>query len=244
VGHHAAHGGEAQLNGGGGDGDEVTTGMDGATGAGAADADAIEAGRRLFAQPCDFMLSVANIDQLPATDLPEVAFAGRSNVGKSTLINTLTNQRQLARTSNTPGRTQQINLFDLGHRLILADLPGYGYARAPKATVDDWQRLIRTYLKGRPRLCTVCVLIDARHGIKDVDRRHMKILAEAAVAYRVVLTKADLIKPEALAARLTEIGSTLRHEIGAHPLPIATSAKDRASVAELRAVLAGHARPV
>jgi len=110
------------------------------------DDDAIEAGRLLFAQSCDFMLSVAKIDQLPATDLPEVAFVGRSNVGKSTLINTLTNHKQLARTSNTPGRTQQINLFNLGGRLILADLPGYGYAKAPKPTVESWHRLIRAVL--------------------------------------------------------------------------------------------------
>ncbi|MDH3664885.1 MAG: ribosome biogenesis GTP-binding protein YihA/YsxC, partial [Alphaproteobacteria bacterium] len=133
------------------------------------DDDAIEAGRLLFAQPCTFMLSVAQIKQLPATDLPEVAFVGRSNVGKSTLINALTNHKQLARTSNTPGRTQQINLFDLGGRLILADLPGYGYAKAPKPTVDSWHRLIQTYLKGRPTLRIVAVLIDARHGLKDVD---------------------------------------------------------------------------
>ena len=243
MGHHAAHGGEAQLVSARGEGGDVAAGEGIAPGGGAAAADAIEAGRRLFARPCGFMLSVATIDQLPATDLPEVAFAGRSNVGKSTLINRLTNQRQLARTSNTPGRTQQINLFNLGGRLILADLPGYGYAKAPKPTVDDWQRLIRTYLQGRPRLCAVCLLVDARHGLKDVDRRHMTMLAAAAVAYRVVLTKADLVKPAALAALLADMTSALEHEIGAHPLPIVTSAKDRAGVAELRAILAGYARP-
>ena len=208
------------------------------------DDDALEAGRVLFAQSCDFMLSVAQIKQLPATDLPEVAFVGRSNVGKSTLINTLTNHKQLARTSNTPGRTQQINLFNLGNRLILADLPGYGYAKAPKPTVDSWHRLIQTYLKGRPTLRLVCVLIDARHGLKDVDLDYMKILASAAVAYRVVLTKADQVKQGALATLLQEIGSALKHKVGAHPEPIATSAKDSAGIAELRAALAAFASSV
>ncbi|MGI9491911.1 MAG: ribosome biogenesis GTP-binding protein YihA/YsxC, partial [Geminicoccaceae bacterium] len=177
------------------------------------DDDAIEVGRLLFAQACTFMLSVAQIKQLPATDLPEVAFVGRSNVGKSTLINKLTNHRQLARTSNTPGRTQQINLFNLGGRLILADLPGYGYAKAPKPTVESWHRLIQTYLKGRPTLRIVCILIDARHGLKDVDLDYMKLLAEAAVAYRVILTKTDLVKPRALALLLQDVKSALKHKV-------------------------------
>ncbi|MEZ5930850.1 MAG: ribosome biogenesis GTP-binding protein YihA/YsxC [Alphaproteobacteria bacterium] len=207
------------------------------------DGDAIEAGRVLFAQRCDFMLSVASIKQLPATDLPEVAFVGRSNVGKSTLINALTGHRQLARTSNTPGRTQQINLFDLGGRLILADLPGYGYAKAPKPTVDQWHRLIQTYLKGRPTLRLVCVLIDARHGIKQVDEDYMKLLADAAVAYRVVLTKVDQIKPKALAALLPDVTSALKHRIGAHPEVIGTSGKDQLGIADLRAYLATFALP-
>ena len=189
------------------------------------------------------MLSVAKIEQLPATELPEVAFVGRSNVGKSTLINTLTNHKQLARTSNTPGRTQQINLFNLGGRLILADLPGYGYAKAPKPTVDSWHRLIQTYLKGRPNLCIVCVLIDARHGLKNVDLDYMTILAGAAVAYRVVLTKADQMKTTALAALLHDIEAALKHRVGAHPEPIATSSKDSSGVAELRAALAEFALP-
>lgn len=207
------------------------------------DDDAIEAGRLLFAQACDFMLSVAQIKQLPATDLPEVAFVGRSNVGKSTLINALTNHKQLARTSNTPGRTQQINLFNLGGRLILADLPGYGYAKAPKPTVESWHRLIQTYLKGRPTLRIVCILIDARHGLKDVDQDYMKFLADAAVAYRVILTKTDLVKPAALATLLQDLTAALRHKVGAHPEPIATSAKNQASMADLRAALAEFALP-
>ena len=207
------------------------------------DQDAIEAGRLLFTQRCDFMLSVAAIKQLPATDLPEVAFVGRSNVGKSTLINALTNHKQLARTSNTPGRTQQINLFDLGGRLILADLPGYGYAKAPKPTVDSWHRLIQTYLKGRPTLRIVCILIDARHGLKDVDEDYMKFLAEAAVAYRVILTKADLVKQGQLATLLQDVKGALKHKVGAHPEPISTSAKGQAGMAELRAALAEYALP-
>lgn len=208
-----------------------------------ADEDAIEEGRLLFTQRCDFMLSVAQIKQLPATDLPEIAFVGRSNVGKSTLINATTNHKQLARTSNTPGRTQQINLFNLGERMILADLPGYGYAKAPKPTVESWHRLIQTYLKGRPNLRIVCLLIDARHGLKTVDEDYMKFLADAAVAYRVVLTKADLIKSPALAALLQDLRQALKHKIGAHPDPIATSAKDQAGMAELRAELAAFALP-
>ena len=205
------------------------------------DDDAIEAGRLLFTQRCDFLLSVAQIKQLPATDLPEVAFVGRSNVGKSTLINGLTNQKQLARTSNTPGRTQQINLFNLGNRLMLADLPGYGYAKAPKPTVESWHRLIQTYLKGRPTLRIVCVLIDARHGLKDVDHDYMKFLADAAVAYRVILTKADLVKQGQLASLLQDLKTALRHKIGAHPDPIVTSTKDKSGIAELRAALVDYA---
>lgn len=207
------------------------------------DDEAIEAGRLLFTQSCDFMLSVAAIKQLPATDLPEIAFVGRSNVGKSTLINAITNHKQLARTSNTPGRTQQINLFNLGGRLILADLPGYGFAKAPKPTVESWHRLIQTYLKGRPTLRIVAILIDARHGLKDVDLDYMTFLADAAVAYRVVLTKADHVKPVALATLLQDVEAALKHKVGAHPLPIATSSKDNAGIAELRAALAEFALP-
>ncbi|MEL6963442.1 MAG: ribosome biogenesis GTP-binding protein YihA/YsxC [Pseudomonadota bacterium] len=205
------------------------------------DDEALEIGRHLFAQSCDFMLSVASIKQLPATDLPEVAFVGRSNVGKSTLINALTNQKQLARTSNTPGRTQQINLFNLGNRLILADLPGYGFAKAPKPTVESWHRLIQTYLKGRPTLRIVCILVDSRHGLKAVDEDYMKLLANAAVAYRIVLTKADQVKADQLTSLLQELRSVIKHKIGAHPDPIAVSAKDQEGIAELRAELAAFA---
>src|SRR5688500_5727170 len=155
------------------------------------DAAALEAGRLLFAKPCTFVAGIADLDRLPPAGLPEVAFGGRSNVGKSSLINALTGRRALARISQTPGRTQQINLFDLGSRLVLADLPGYGYAEAPKGTVAAWQRLVRQYLRGRSALRRTCVLVDARHGFKEVDREFMGMLGEAAVAYHVVLTKVD-----------------------------------------------------
>jgi GTP-binding protein len=134
-------------------------------------------------------------------------------------------------------------LFDLGGRLILADLPGYGYAKAPKPTVESWHRLIQTYLKGRPTLRIVCILIDARHGLKDLDEAYMKLLADAAVAYRVILTKADLVKPVALAALLQDVAAALKHKVGAHPEAIATSSKNSAGVAELRATLADYALP-
>ena len=146
-------------------------------------AERLEAGRKLFSQACDFVAGVADLARLPPMRLPEVAFAGRSNVGKSSLVNALTGRRQLARTSQTPGRTQQINLFDLGGRLTLVDLPGYGYAQAPKPAVQAWQELVRAYLRGRASLRRTCVLVDARHGLKDNDRAFMTMLGETALAY-------------------------------------------------------------
>ena len=155
----------------------------------AADAAALEAGRLLFAKACDFVAGADKLEVVPDATLPEIAFAGRSNVGKSSLINALTGRKTLARTSNTPGRTQQINFFRLGDRLTLVDLPGYGYARAAKTRIAAWTRLVNGYLKGRPGLRRVCLLIDARHGPKDVDREIMTMLDKAAVVYQVVLTK-------------------------------------------------------
>ncbi|MGH6904183.1 MAG: ribosome biogenesis GTP-binding protein YihA/YsxC, partial [Geminicoccaceae bacterium] len=146
------------------------------------DAASLEAGRRLFAQPCTFVAGIADLARLPPAGLPEVAFAGRSNVGKSSLINALTGRGQLARISQTPGRTQQINLFDLGGRLMLVDLPGYGFAQAPKPKVDAWQKLVRTYLRGRSSLVRTCVLVDARHGLKEADQQFTTMLGEVAVA--------------------------------------------------------------
>jgi GTP-binding protein len=206
------------------------------------DDQALDVGRRLFAQPCEFVAGVADLARLPAADLPEVAFGGRSNVGKSSLINALTGRRQLARISQTPGRTQQINLFDLGGRLMLVDLPGYGYAQAPKATVMAWQALVRRYLRGRPGLLRTCVLIDARHGFKDVDREFMALLGEAAVAYQIVLTKVDQIRAGELPDLIATLAAELERKPGAHPELIATSARTGAGIDRLRATLATLAR--
>jgi len=206
------------------------------------DEQASDAGHRLFAKPCRFVAGIADLARLPASDLPEVAFAGRSNVGKSSLINALTGRRQLARISQTPGRTQQINLFDLGGRLMLADLPGYGYAQAPKPAVDAWQALVRRYLRGRPALLRTCVLIDARHGFKDLDRNFMTLLGEAAVAWQIVLTKTDLIRAAELPDLLASLGAELERRPGAHPELIATSARTGFGIDRLRAALAALAR--
>ena len=199
---------------------------------------ALAAGRWLFAQPCQFMAGVADLARLPGADLPEVAFGGRSNVGKSSLINALTGRRQLARISQTPGRTQQINLFELGGRLVLVDLPGYGYAQAPKPAVEAWQRLVRQYLRGRSALLRTCVLIDARHGFKEVDRRFMTMLGDAAVAYQVILTKVDQVPGGELTDLLATLAAELARKPGAHPELIATSARSGAGIDELRAALA------
>jgi GTP-binding protein len=201
----------------------------------------LEAGRCLFAQPCEFITGVADLAQLPPMRLPEVAFSGRSNVGKSSLINALTARRQLARISQTPGRTQQINLFDLGGRLTLVDLPGYGYAKAPKPTVEAWQRLLRGYLRGRASLRRTCVLVDARHGLKDNDRAFMAMLGETAVAFQLVLTKADLVRPAELADLAGSIDVELERQLGAHPRLIVTSAHSGQGIDRLRAELAGLA---
>ena len=202
---------------------------------------ALAAGRRLFARPCEFVAGVGDLARLPAADLPEVAFGGRSNVGKSSLINALAGRRQLARTSQTPGRTQQINLFDLGGRLMLVDLPGYGYARAPKPMVEAWQRLVRSYLRGRSALRRTCVLIDGRHGFKEVDRRFMTMLGDAAVAYQVVLTKVDQVPGGELPDLMAMLAAELERKPGAHPELLATSARTGAGIDRLRAELAALA---
>jgi GTP-binding protein len=202
-----------------------------------------EAGRHLFAQPCAFVAGVADLAQLPPSELPEVAFAGRSNVGKSSLINALTARGQLARISQTPGRTQQINLFDLGGRLMLIDLPGYGFAQAPKPKVDAWQQLVRTYLRGRAGLMRTCLLIDARHGLKPSDLEFMAMLGEAAVAYQLVLTKVDQVRPGALAELTEALQAEIERKPGAHPEIIATSAREGTGIESLRAALATLAIP-
>jgi GTP-binding protein len=203
----------------------------------------MEEGRKLFARPATFMLGVAKLDQLPPADLPEVAMAGRSNVGKSSLINALTSRTSLARTSNTPGRTQQINLFDLSGRLILADLPGYGYAQAPKELVERWTKLVFAYLRGRPSLMRVCLLVDARHGLKKADEDALDILGKAAVPIQLVLTKGDLVRKAELEALQLELGTRLARTIGVMPQTVTTSSRTQAGVDVLRAVLAKLARP-
>ena len=202
---------------------------------------AIERGRRLFAGRCDFVAGIASMDALPPSGLPEIAFAGRSNVGKSSLINALTGRRSLARTSRTPGRTRQLNFFDLGGRLMLVDLPGYGYARASKTDIAQWSRLVRNYLRGRAGLKRLCLLIDARHGLHDGDRALMTMLDEAGVAFQGVLTKADKTSGKALPESADKVRTDLAMQIAAHPRLIVTSARTQAGIPELRAELAALA---
>jgi GTP-binding protein len=166
---------------------------------------ALEAGRLLFATECRFFYAAQRIDQLPAPGLAEVAFAGRSNVGKSSLINALSGRRTLVRVSSQPGRTKQLNFFDLGGRLVLVDMPGYGFAQAAKSVKEDWQGLMFDFLRGRPTLRRVVLLMDSRVEVKDNDRAVMDLLDRAAVTFQLVLTKADSVRPEALAAKQAEI---------------------------------------
>lgn len=202
------------------------------------DAAALEAGRLLFAKECTFLKGVVALGGMPPDSLPEIAFAGRSNVGKSSLLNALTGRKRLARTSNTPGRTREINFFELGGRLMLADLPGYGYARAPKTQVKGWTRLVHDYLAGRASLGRLCLLIDARHGLKDSDREIMKLLDGAAVVYQTVLTKADKVKTPALQDCIARVTAEIAGHVAAHPVLAVTSALKGTGIAELRAGLA------
>lgn len=202
----------------------------------------LEAGRLLFAGECDFIIGAAKLEQLPPGDRMEICFAGRSNVGKSSLINALTGRKSIARTSNTPGRTQQLNYFTLAHpqigNLYMVDLPGYGFAKAPKKEVERWQRVLRGYLRGRAALRRAFLLIDSRHGIKSADEEIMSLLDVAAVSYQVVLTKADKPKGDEVAKRLTEIDTVLRKRPAAFPEVLVTSSEKGEGIAELRAAVA------
>ncbi|HUC67777.1 MAG TPA: ribosome biogenesis GTP-binding protein YihA/YsxC [Stellaceae bacterium] len=209
----------------------------------ALDEAAEEAGRKLFAGSCQFIAGAARANALPADTLPEIAFAGRSNVGKSSLINALTGRSALARVSHTPGRTQQLNFFELGQRLMLVDLPGYGFAQASKQEVQSWTALTRRYLRGRASLRRVLLLIDARHGIKEPDRPVMALLDEAAVSYQVVLTKADKPAKAALEATVAAVSDELKRHVAAHPVIHLTSAHEGSGIAQLRASLATLAAP-
>lgn len=207
---------------------------------------ALETGRRLFAAACRFFHAAQRADDLPARQAPEIAFAGRSNVGKSSLLNALTGQTALARVSKQPGRTQQLNFFLLGpdaagRKLVLVDMPGYGFARVSDALLRQWSALIRSYLRGRPALQRVLVLIDARHGIKPLDRELFALLDEAAQSWQVVLTKSDALTPPALEARIAETIAAVRRHRAGHPELQVTSAETGAGIAELRAALAGLA---
>jgi len=204
----------------------------------------IEAGRVLFAQACTFLGAAVDESWLPDTGVCEIAFAGRSNVGKSSLVNALTGRKTLARTSNTPGRTRQLNFFDLGGRLVLTDLPGYGYARAAKTEVARWTELTERYLKGRPQLRRVLLLIDSRHGLKDVDRALMARLDVAAVSYQVVFTKADKPAGRDLAKTLETTGKELARHAAAHPHIAVTSTQAGTGIADLRAILTAFAEDV
>jgi GTP-binding protein len=202
------------------------------------EAAAIEAGRTLFAAECRFFYAAQRLDQLPPVAGAEVAFAGRSNVGKSSLLNALTGRRALARVSGEPGRTRQLNFFDVGGRLTLVDMPGYGYARASRAVKHDWQGLMFEYLRGRPTLRRVMLLLDARIELKDADGAVMELLDRAAVTFQLVLTKVDGVKPPALERKVAEVEALARRHPAAHPDVLVTSSATGQGIEALRAAIA------
>jgi len=201
-----------------------------------ADKELAERARKLFAGPIEFLKSAPDLKFLPEQEVPEIAFAGRSNVGKSSLLNAITNRNGLARTSNTPGRTQELNFFEVGDpvEIRLVDMPGYGFAQAPKNLVKRWKYLVNDYLRGRTVLKRALVLVDSRHGLKDVDREMMQMLDEAAVSYHLVLTKGDKVKPSALGALYeTTLTEAAKHP-AAHPMIFTTSSETGSGIFELR----------
>jgi GTP-binding protein len=199
------------------------------------DDEALEAARVLFAHPCEFMMGAVKMDGLPPADLPEVAFAGRSNVGKSSLINALVGQKYLARASNEPGRTREINFFVLDAKLRLVDLPGYGFARVSRTSKDKFQNLGRQYLRGRPNLKRVYLLIDSRHGLKEPDTEALDALDTAAVSYQIILTKADKIKPAEVEAVVAKTTAQITKRPAAFPRVLATSSEKGTNMPLLRA---------
>ncbi|RED15335.1 ribosome biogenesis GTP-binding protein YihA/YsxC [Parasphingopyxis lamellibrachiae] len=192
--------------------------------------------RKTFSGPIDFLKSAPTLEFLPDADLPEVAFAGRSNVGKSTLLNALTNRKGLARASNTPGRTQELNFFEVGNppQFRLVDMPGYGFAKAPPQVAKRWRFLINDFLRGRPTLKRTLLLVDARRGLKDIDRELMAMLDEAAVSYRIVLTKSDKLKDKPLADVTATLAEQAKTHAAAHPEILTTSAESGLGIDELR----------
>jgi len=199
----------------------------------------IEAGRYLCAQAVEFVKGAVSLETLPAADRTEIAFAGRSNVGKSSLVNALLNRKGLARASNTPGRTRELNYFDLAGRLYIGDLPGYGHAKAPKTEIARWTKLTRDYLRGRPTLARVFLLIDARRGLMATDGEIMDMLDESAVVYQIVLTKTDKASGKELNAALEGLEAALKTRPAAHPVIRQTSAEKCTGIPELRAEIAG-----
>lgn len=195
----------------------------------------IKEANALFAKDCSFVLGVAKLEQLPITNIPEVAFAGRSNVGKSSLINAVTNKKGLAKTSNTPGRTQQLNYFSLQNKIHIVDLPGYGYAQAPESMVKQWQKVIFAYLQGRVNLKRVLLLIDSRHGLKKTDTEVMEMLDKAAVTYQIVLTKTDKVSSSALSKIKNEIEKEIANHAAAYTRIISTSSEKKYGIEDVRA---------